>query len=354
MKKRSGTPWQMSEEQQSLLPDISGNQINGLGETKFRRPKIVYWPNDHKRTPDSEAPGDSQHPFAPVISFFRRETPAVAPVYTDFANRAPQQLDPIAEHRVEASPDAWSNQVKTFVTDDEGDLVGITRLKPEWFFDDAVVPVLPWVVMIGCRMDYNKMQHMPPSTEDAIAATEVGEIYNKIDRTAGKLANWIRAQGYYAENQGGPNSGQMVLIPPALECGFGELGKHGSIINREFGSLIRLSAVRTDLPLTPDHDDVFGGDDFCLQCQVCADACPVDAFAPKKQMVRGVERWYVDFDKCVPYFNENYGCGICIAVCPWSRPGVSQKMADRMTRRRLRRQGQAAADGRVDPADQGR
>lgn len=292
----------------------------------------------------AETAGESAHPFAPVITWFRQNTPAVAHVYTDFANRAPAVLDAVAEDRTQESPETWVRRVKDFVIDDEGDLVGITRLNPEWFFEDADVPDLPWVVMIGCQMDYENMQHMPPSTDDPVSAVEVGQIYNKVDRMAGKLANWIRAQGYYAENQGGPHSGEMLLIPHALECGFGELGKHGSIINREFGSLIRLSAVRTDLPLLSDTEDVFGGDDFCLRCQVCANACPVDAIGPDKQLVRGDTKWYVDFDKCIPYFNENYACGICIAVCPWSRPGVSQKMAVRMTRRRQRLDEKAAKD----------
>ena len=27
----------------SLLPEITGNEINGLGETEVRRPHMVYW-----------------------------------------------------------------------------------------------------------------------------------------------------------------------------------------------------------------------------------------------------------------------------------------------------------------------
>ena len=50
--------------------------------------------------------------------------------------------------------------------------------------------------------------------------------------------------------------------------------------------------------------------------------------------MRGTRKWYVDFDKCVPYFNETYGCGICIAVCPWSRPGIAPRLAEKMTRRK--------------------
>jgi epoxyqueuosine reductase QueG len=57
----------------------------------------------------------------------------------------------------------------------------------------------------------------------------------------------------------------------------------------------------------------------------------------------------VDFDRCLPYFNEHGGCGICVAVCPWSRPGVAVSLAARMTRRRER--GAGTAQTRPDPAN---
>jgi len=49
--------------------------------------------------------------------------------------------------------------------------------------------------------------------------------------------------------------------------------------------------------------------------------------------VRGVERWYVDFDRCIPYFAESASCGICIAVCPWTGPNVRPKLLATMARR---------------------
>lgn len=337
MPKRDKELWQMSEEQGKYWNDLSGNEINGLGETEFRRPKIVYWPNDSRRKKDGPPPV-SKHPFGPLINWFRMQSPAVMDVYTDFKNRAPLELGPVIDTPEQDTPESWTARVKKFVLDGEGDLVGITALKAEWFFDDATpTDHLTWVIMIGSTMDYDKMQHMPPTTEDPTSAVEVGEIYNMVDRQAGKLAQWIRDKGWEAENQGGPSSGKMLLTPPALECGFGELGKHGSIINRQYGSLIRLSAVRTNLPLIPDAPDEFGADDFCTRCQVCTNACHVDAILDEKQMVRGEKKWYVDFDKCVPYFNENYACGICIAVCPWSRPETAPKLAEKMLRRRKRK-----------------
>jgi ferredoxin len=52
--------------------------------------------------------------------------------------------------------------------------------------------------------------------------------------------------------------------------------------------------------------------------------------------VRGVEKWYVDFDKCVPYFSANHSCGICIEVCPWSEPGRGSVISQKMLNQRVR------------------
>ncbi len=340
MKEKSGVPWQITEEQRRLLPEVTGNEINGLGEAEHRRPDIVYWPNDTVNssltTQNGSLPPVGQHPFGPLVGFMRQRSAgtAIRKVFTDFENRAPSQLDDVNSEVVFDDAENWVTKVKKFVLANEGELVGITVLRSEWFYRQEEITDLPWVIMIGAHMDYAKMQHVPPSVGDLQSAIEVAEKYNQVDRAAGKLANWIRAQGWYAENQGGPNSGKMVLIPAALACGFGELGKHGSIINREFGSLIRLSCVRTSLPLLEDEIDIFGADEFCARCQVCTKACPVDAISPEKQLVRGVEKWYVDFDRCIPYFNENFACGICISVCPWSRLDVAPKLAKKMAKRK--------------------
>ncbi len=80
-----------------------------------------------------------------------------------------------------------------------------------------------------------------------------------------------------------------------------------------------------------------------MNCRVCEYACPPEAIGPVKQMVRGNERWYVDFDRCLPFFNETYGCAICIAVCPWSRPGVGQNLAAKLARRADRMVGNLGA-----------
>ena len=111
---------------------------------------------------------------------------------------------------------------------------------------------------------------------------------------------------------------------------------NGSLINRTLGSNFRLACVLTDVPLVPDAIDEFGADDFCQRCQACTNACPPQAISADKVLVRGERRYYVDFDRCLPFFNEHQGCAICLAVCPWNYPGVASNLVQKMAKLRQR------------------
>ncbi|MBV9946093.1 MAG: 4Fe-4S dicluster domain-containing protein, partial [Myxococcales bacterium] len=71
-------------------------------------------------------------------------------------------------------------------------------------------------------------------------------------------------------------------------------------------------------------------------CRACEDACPPGAILPAKQLARGEVRWYVDFDRCLPFFNEHQGCAICLAACPWNHPGVAGTLVHKLAARRAR------------------
>ena len=183
-------------------------------------------------------------------------------------------------------------------------------------------------------MGYQQDPNVRKCASEDDAQTEYHNQYRRGNRSAIKMANWICEHGQYAEPNGGPEAGSTLYIPAAVEAGLGELGKHGSLINRESGSWFRLSAVKTNLELVADKPVDIGVDAFCINCKICEQACPVDAIYPSKQLVRGIEKWYVDFDKCIPFFTGHRGCGICIAECPWSRPGVGPNLAEKMLKRR--------------------
>lgn len=300
-------------------PPISGNGINGLGETEWRQARHVFH-NDG----DDVLPWDTLdnifayvNPWQVVLRMMRnvwhlrKSTGAVA--------KTKRQVD---------DPAAMKEEILARARELGAGLVGVTRIKPAHVYEGHDVPYA-YAISIGVVMDREKMKYVP----DVISATEVMRVYAEIGRIASQLSEEIRAMGWPARAYANPNSGDLLHIPVAIDCGFGEIGKHGSLISKEYGSNFRLGTIVTDLPLAVAEGDQrvdIGVDDLCTLCTACSRACPVDAIADEKQLVRGVEKWYVDFDACIYYFTETAGCGICIEVCPWSEadrgPTLSEKL----------------------------
>jgi ferredoxin len=350
MSRKNQLPWTPSPEYAALLPEISGCSFNGWNEAEARRPRQIFWLRK-----------SAGHPFGRLLDAVKQRFSSV-PAYNDVyanADRGPGKLPEPASDRHIASADSWTRQIKNFVLNragarpegypgagSEAELIGITAIRPEWVYEGFECR-LPNLIMVGNVMDHARLSLVPSSAEDPEGQLEVCDQYNRGARVVNWLAHWIRSQGYQAKPHAGPWVGSLNLLPAAIACGFGELGKHGSLINRKYGSSFRLAAVETDLPLLHDAPDSFGADDFCAGCQVCANECPPDAILREKLLVRGSVKWAVDFDRCIPYFNETFGCGICIAVCPWSTPGRAPKLAERFSRRAIQRAASDTAGARA-------
>jgi len=319
MAKSPYRPFNPNPEQLALRPAVSGNAINGLGEKEFRRARPVYWSN-----PETLAHGELQ-------KWFYTQDPdneAIAAARAGRAKVLALQVPPVQGEPLQQSAETWSQQLAAHASTLDFELFGITRLKPEWTFEGVTLDY-EWVIMIGVAHDYEEIIKAPLPE----AGAEVVRQYGRATKASKDIATWIHERGWDASPQAGPMVGPLLMIPPALECGFGELGKHGSIINRDYGSSFRLAAVLTNVPLIATPKVSYGVDDFCSRCQVCSNACPPEAILPEKVTVRGKEKWYVDFDKCILFFNQTFGCGICIAVCPWSIPGRGPRIVDQLLRR---------------------
>jgi len=229
-------------------------------------------------------------------------------------------------------PATAAARLKTAATTLGAQTVGITPITDDAVYAGRQVPY-PTAVVLGTAMKRDEMAGVP----DDRAAVEVMRAYREVCNVAVELAAQIRSLGWNAKAYGDPNSTDLLHVPLAIRAGIGELGKHGSLISAEHGSNLRLATVATDMPLAPDSPVDLGVDDFCLLCQVCSTACPPAAIANRKQTVRGVDKWYVDFDRCIPYFTKTKGCAICIEVCPWSEPGRGFTISEKMLARRRRR-----------------
>jgi ferredoxin len=319
-KKNPYRPFTPDPEMLACLPDVTGNEINGVGEADDRRPRMVYW-----------APNPDDIEFGRVQKWFYQHEPPDPVLMAERAKRkaildAP--MPALASEPAEKSPDEWTRGLDAFVEAGDCERVGVTRLRPEWVYEHHETDFRT-VIMLAVQHDYDQLKHVP----DVVGGTEVTRQYSRAAAVAKKVAGWLREQGWDAEPVTGPMVGKILMIPPAIECGFGELGKHGSLINPEFGSGFRLGAVLTDAPFATTPKRTFGVDDFCSRCRVCENACPPYAIEPTKKLVRGTVKWYVDFDKCIPFFAETSGCAICLAVCPWTQPGVGLNLAAKLARR---------------------
>ena len=90
----------------------------------------------------------------------------------------------------------------------------------------------PWVIVLALAHNYERLKQVPSDETNGVGVTEIGDQYARGTRASFALANWIRSQGYNASAYPGPSASALLLIPPAIASGLGELGKHGSLISR--------------------------------------------------------------------------------------------------------------------------
>jgi len=102
------------------------------------------------------------------------------------------------------------------------------------------------VFVLGVQHEFRRDQHR------ALAANSgVREVIPPYDAQPGLQGTCkLVAQQGWEQNQSPAMTGALMLIPPRW-LGFGELGKHGSIIRRAMDHSFRLSAVMTDAPFAP-------------------------------------------------------------------------------------------------------
>ena len=322
-------PYVPPEDIVSLFPEVSGNAINGLDEPDARQATPFFW-----HPPQLQSHGELQ---GKVLEYLLSQEPVAEEfghVVTGGPERGPEPV-PQADERVQRSPDEWSAMVKAFALANEADVVGIARMRDDYLFE-GFQDKSRFVIVVGVAHEYERMKTAPASPGNTDPAAEVGRQYNRGARVVSRLRNFILEQGHPATAYPGPMADAINMIPAAIDCGLGELGKHGSLINRQLGASFRLAALTTDMPLVADSPDEFGVDEMCMRCHACERVCPPDAIYPEKQIVRGKEKWYVDFDKCIPFFAESWGCCVCIAACPWSIPGVADNLLQKLPRRQAK------------------
>lgn len=292
----------------------------------------------------SEIPETAQRPergtpgeiFKNMPEWYKTRHPEVMRyrwIRTDFENRALFEGEPNPIRVEIEDPSSLTEHIKEKTLEMGADIVGVCEFVDEFFFADTEPPAHSHVICFGVKMEFDEMKRVGPRSQ-----IEVHRVYYRIFDISARLAQYIRSFGYEATGYG--NDGPVLMIPYAWLSGLGELGKHGSLITKEFGPSLRLGAVSTSLPLAAEPRPAdFGVQDFCTNCDLCSKHCPGLAIPDEKQRVRGWDIWHVDTEACLPYFKKYDGCKLCLMVCPYNLEGTQKKdfhiLAKELARRKL-------------------
>ncbi len=119
----------------------------------------------------------------------------------------------------------------------------------------------------------------------------------------------------------------------ATRAGMGWIGKCGLLVNKEYGSAIRMAVVLTDASL--EGEEVPIGASYCGDCMACVQHCPANA-PTGEDWIKGLDREeYYDAFSCHEHIlqvTKEKGirskiCGICIAVCPYTKKYVKKALS---------------------------
>ncbi len=221
---------------------------------------------------------------------------------------------PVNPERTEITDIAGATEeIKALALELGASVVGCAKLTPIMIDDQYDLPYEN-IIAIIVGEDYGAALGGPRAIE-----TESTSTYVRCAEITTEIARHIRAMGYGAITHHN-GAGEIQAIPAMYAAGFGELGKHGSLIHPDLGASHRPGFITTDLPLVANEPIGFGVQDYCERCNLCANNCPADAIPSQGYILtEGVKRWITDVGKCyeISRLRAQY-CHICVDVCPYA------------------------------------
>ncbi|MFW5709418.1 MAG: reductive dehalogenase, partial [Chloroflexota bacterium] len=180
-----------------------------------------------------------------------------------------------------------------------------------------------WVITWTVQMSQEGMTRSPTP----LGAATTSMAYALGRATQSRLQAFLRGIGYYGLGEAQTNA---LGIAPAFGvlAGLGEMSRLNRLITPEYGPMVRVFKVITNLPLAPTKPIDAGIMNFCRACKTCATYCPSGSLSTSSEPSYetqggwnrgGVKTWYENSLTCRNYWAEvGTNCGICFAVCPFS------------------------------------
>ncbi len=182
-----------------------------------------------------------------------------------------------------------------------------------------------YAIVYTVQMSEEAMKRSPTMT----ASQTTTGAYSRGAQIAAGTQEFLRSLGYQCLSEASTNA---LGIAPAFGvlAGLGEMSRMNRMISPEFGPMVRVFKMLTDLPVEVDKPINAGIMEFCKSCKKCAEACPSGALSFESEPYwetkggwnnPGHKAWFEDAVKCRTYWVSEAGtnCGICFGVCPFSK-----------------------------------
>ncbi|HEX9075347.1 MAG TPA: reductive dehalogenase [Anaerolineae bacterium] len=181
-----------------------------------------------------------------------------------------------------------------------------------------------WVIVYTVQMSRETMFRSPT----ILASQTTGLTYTRNRNIQYRLQTFLRTLGYMGLGESSTNA---LGIAPAfgVMAGLGELSRYNRLLTPEYGPMVRVFKMVTDLPVAPTKPINAGIMEFCKACKICAEACPSKALSMADQPTwevqggwnnPGHKAFFENSVKCRDFQRNIAGtnCGICFGVCPYA------------------------------------
>lgn len=212
---------------------------------------------------------------------------------------------------------AFLNEVEGLALSMGATTIGYARIPRNFIFAGKAIPY-DGAIVFAVEMDKDRIDKAP--SYDTMV--QVVKSYGHLGSIANAITDLLRGDGFGAYP--GTAVGGLVDYARVSElAGLGAIGYHGMLVSPPAGTRQRINLVYTNILNLPpvEENPQLWVRNFCVMCGRCIRECPPGAIFPEPAGREGGRMTCVDHDTCLAEFATQYGCAVCIKVCPFSYAG---------------------------------
>ena len=308
-----------------MLQSKKGPSLDGILEPMDRhldnfKTLLRPAPESKPRTPfDSDLPKEKKSMLNTTIPQKFRFMKQAIPLFLNMQKTANLYDGKFQPSRNEASPE-FIVELEQMARAAGAKDIAYVHVPNYAIFKDKGIPH-QYAIVFTVEMDKEPID-TAPSFE---CFEEVARGYKNLAVIGNKLAHFMRGQGFAAYP--GTALGGLTDYPHLAElAGLGVIGYHGLLISPHEGARLRINTIYTNitnLPIKTENEHQWVRD-FCAMCKKCVRSCPVDAIFEQPQARGDGGMQCIDHDACRDYFDQHFGCAVCLKVCPFSQIGYDK------------------------------